>query len=96
MALKKQIIVSGMAEISIDGLITSEQYQKNLGECYIKVETVNGNKETVLANVTMTNSDGIVRNYSCSFQPNMNGNNFIAQAYVYLKTLPEFAGAIDC
>jgi hypothetical protein len=96
MALKKQIVVSGIAEISIDGLLTSEQYEKDLGECYIKVETVNGSKKTVLANVTMTNKEGIVRNYSCAFEPNMNGGNFIAQAYFYLKTLPEFANAIDC
>jgi len=26
----------------------------------------------------------------------INGNNPIAQAYMYLKTLPEFAGATDC
>jgi hypothetical protein len=31
-----------------------------------------------------------------SFVPNLNGANFIAQAYAHLKTLPEFAGAIDC
>lgn len=26
----------------------------------------------------------------------MNGENPIAQAYAHLKTLPEFAGAVDC
>jgi hypothetical protein len=30
------------------------------------------------------------------FTPALDGDNFIAQAYVYLKTLPEFAAAVDC
>ena len=30
------------------------------------------------------------------FVPNLDGDNFIRQAYLYLKTLPEFAGATDC
>lgn len=32
--------------------------------------------------------------FDCSFD--MNGANPIAQAYVHLKTLPEFADAVDC
>jgi hypothetical protein len=31
---------------------------------------------------------------SCAYQ--INGTNPIAQAYGHLKTLPEFAGAVDC
>lgn len=29
-------------------------------------------------------------------QPNLEGGNFIQQAYEHLKTLPEFEGAEDC
>ncbi len=32
--------------------------------------------------------------HSCAYD--IAGNNPIAQAYAHLKTLPEFAGAIDC
>jgi hypothetical protein len=32
--------------------------------------------------------------FSCAYD--IAGNNPIAQAYTYLKTLPEFAGATDC
>ena len=32
--------------------------------------------------------------YSCDY--NISGNNPIAQAYVHLKTLEEFANAVDC
>jgi len=30
------------------------------------------------------------------FAPNLDGDNFIRQAYLHLKTLPEFADAVDC
>jgi hypothetical protein len=30
------------------------------------------------------------------FAPNLDGANFIKQAYEHLKTLPEFSGATDC
>jgi hypothetical protein len=32
--------------------------------------------------------------YSCEY--NISGNNPIAQAYMHLKTLEEFIGAVDC
>ena len=32
--------------------------------------------------------------YQCAY--NIHGDNPIRQAYAYLKTLPEFAGATDC
>lgn len=32
--------------------------------------------------------------YECSYD--MNGANPIAQAYAYIKSLPEFADAVDC
>jgi hypothetical protein len=34
------------------------------------------------------------KNYSCEYD--IDGANPIAQAYAHLKTLPEFAGAVDC
>jgi len=34
------------------------------------------------------------KSYSCDYA--LDGANPIAQAYEYLKTLPEFAGATDC
>ena len=30
------------------------------------------------------------------FKPNMNGGNFIAQAYKHLKTQPNFNDSFDC
>ena len=34
------------------------------------------------------------KDFFCAYD--IQGNNPIYQAYAYLKTLPEFAGAIDC
>lgn len=74
--------------------------QASLTNAYIKVETVIGSKQTLMANVVFYNdktSPAIkakVKTYE--FTPIMNGENFIAQAYAHLKTLPDFAGAIDC
>ena len=96
MALRKSFKIEGDAQISINGLSLVEQYTKDMGSCYIKVETVGGNKLEQLVNVSIKNDAGVTRNISCSFAPDMAGDNFIAQAYAHLKTLPEFAGATDC
>jgi hypothetical protein len=36
----------------------------------------------------------VVRDYVSAYD--IDGDNPIAQAYLHLKTLPEFAGATDC
>jgi len=65
---------------------------------YIKVETYSGNKHQMLfdVNVYDKKEGQLVQKLSFSFQPNMDLNNFIAQAYLNLKTKEEFADAIDC
>jgi hypothetical protein len=45
----------------------------------------------------MTEKEGeLIERKVYEFTPNLEGANFIAQAYDHLKTLPEFSGAIDC
>jgi len=62
---------------------------------YIKVATIEGSKDLLTLSVTL--SDGpIVLHRQHSFAPDLKGENFIKQAYLYLKTLPEFADAVDC
>ena len=66
---------------------------------YHRVETVNGGKNGLYTLVTSYKSlDDMfaITNKVYAFTPDLNGSNFIAQAYQYIKTLPEFAGAIDC
>lgn len=72
-------------------------------KAYIKIFTISGgkyemsfqtqafiNKEAYLADRTG------VGGYSYTFKPNMDDStNFIAQAYTFLKGLPDFKDAID-
>jgi hypothetical protein len=34
--------------------------------------------------------------WNIQFVPDLDGQNFIAQAYVHFKALPQFANAVDC
>lgn len=87
MALKKDF------EITKDGF--SGTLVAN--DAYIKVESVNGTKLNVCAEISVKTKDNeFIEKIYRSFCPNLNGGNFIAQAYFHLKTLPEFAGATDC
>lgn len=67
-------------------------------ECYIKVMTVSGNKNSISCCINFQkDKDGqFLDSQSFTFTPSMSGGNFIAQAYEHLKTLSEFAGATDC
>lgn len=89
MALKKSVFKSSTA-ISFDRPEISSM------EAYIKVDTVQGTKSNVLAQVDYLVDGQLVQKQTYTFVPSMNGGNFIAQAYAHLKTLPEFAGAVDC
>jgi len=86
MALKKQVVMKSNFG---DEVLFSE--------AYIKVENVDGNKQELRVEVFVYKKQGeqVIDRKAYSFNPNLNGNNFIAQSYEYLKTLPEFAGAAD-
>ena len=72
--------------------------QVSFDETYIKVEDVGGTKENVSATVNIYKAKGgqFLFLFRTNFVPNMDGKNFIAQAYEHIKTLPEFADATDC
>jgi hypothetical protein len=65
---------------------------------YIKIVRVDGAKENMSATVYCykNQSSDCLKQSTHSFQPTLDGNNFIAQGYAHIKTLPEFAGATDC
>jgi hypothetical protein len=86
MALKVNII---KLELGFSGSLSAN-------DVHVQVISVAGGKNMLNAVVAGT-KDGInVLNKSYAFVPNLDGRNFIAQAYEHLKTLPEFAGATDC
>jgi hypothetical protein len=72
---------------------------REFSDAYIKVDFIKGNKHRIIADV------GYYRNHSdlrqlktdqFAFDIVVDGDNFIKQAYQFLKTLPEFADAVDC
>jgi hypothetical protein len=66
--------------------------------CYFKVLYFKGNKESITFTLdAMSAKDGSsINKIDYVFTPELEGVNFIAQSYLHLKTLPEFAGASDC
>jgi hypothetical protein len=95
MALKHNITVSGevtMRSVQL-GLVNLGE-QSHLLEAIVKVHSVTGTKEEVTADVRfIANNHGFSKQYK--FTPQMDGDNFIRQTYLYLKSLPEFQGAVD-
>lgn len=71
----------------------------NLNEKYVRVNGISGGKNLLYIDVA-TYENKQADNYESiklySFTPTLKGENFIAQSYDYLKTLPEFADAVDC
>lgn len=64
---------------------------------YVKISSVSGNKSTIFLQVDYCVATGLdpVKTASFSFAPDMDGENFIKQGYLYLKSLDEFSGAGD-
>jgi len=77
-----------------------EAYGRTLSfpDAYARIESINGGKAHIEANVVVRDAkDGaVLSTIQAYFLPNLDGPNFIAQAYEHLKTLPEFEGAMDC
>lgn len=65
---------------------------------YIKVDQIQGNKDTMSVLVVFLDQKDGVKCYenTYSFQHSLENKNVIEQAYLYLKTLPEFENAEDC
>jgi len=72
--------------------------QVTFDNTYIKVTEYHGNKSHMTFVVSWSesvNSSHLKQaTYGCSI--NLDGENPVRQAYLYLKTLPEFADAVDC
>ena len=82
------------------------QFEITIPNCYWKVEVDNGiqgGREKIHVRLNCFKNKAVAdtnRNkfsdFDFEFTPDLySGVNFIAQAYDYAKTLPQFAGAID-
>lgn len=73
---------------------------------YIRVAQIVGNKDLIKAVVEInepyvgddsTAKHGqVIEVQSYTFKPNLEGENFLTQAYAHLKSLNKFSGAVDC
>jgi len=95
MALQKVFTLTGVSETKGDFWHISQKKESFNSDCYVKVESISGGKDKLVALVSFT-SEKIKGKKSYEFSPSLDGRNFIAQAYEHIKTLPEFAGATDC
>jgi uncharacterized protein (UPF0254 family) len=95
MALRKLMSFSGKSYVQTEvGVIEIADAIVQMN-AYIKVETVSGTKSTLSVNVSFVDANKkFIKTYV--FDVNLDGANYIAQAYEYLKTLPEFEDSIDC
>jgi hypothetical protein len=66
--------------------------------CYVRVSNVDVSKVEGSARVVFlkTANGGILQEVYHTFSYDIEGPNPIKQAYQFLKTLPEFADAVDC
>lgn len=68
-------------------------------DCYARVVSVSGGKDSCDIICMFTDeAHGVSFIRAHSFTPSVaaDAENFIRQAYMHLKSLPEFAGATDC
>ena len=65
-------------------------------DVYVKVSGIYGSKDSISFQAIGIANDQQIFSGSFSFAPTLEGDNFIKQAYAHLKTLPDFAGAVDC
>jgi hypothetical protein len=82
------------------------QFEITIADCYWKVEVDNGimgGKTKLRCRINCFKNEAIAdtnqnkyADFDFEFVPDLNSaDNFIKQAYIYAKTLPEFSGAVD-
>jgi hypothetical protein len=98
MALRKTIDAKGNATIRTDFGVIENGTQTVSFSAYIKVVEIYGSKEKLTATVNFKGDHPIQFNkqYEIPVSVETGSANFIAQAYAHLKTLDEFAGAVNC
>lgn len=97
MALRKIIEAEGRSIIQTPVGSIENGTQRVSFAAYVKVVSINGDKNQIIANVQFT-GDAVKfsRQYQVPVSVEDGSPNFIEQVYKHLKTLPEFSGAEDC
>jgi hypothetical protein len=97
MSLKKIVEVEGQSFIQSAIGIVQTGIEKTTFAAVCKISSISGSKTKLIITVSHI-SDVASFDRSYGFEPSVadGSPNFIKQAYLYLKTLPEFSGAEDC
>lgn len=100
MALTKQITKTKIYQNQQDFKDIIEK-QQLYPAAYLQITNIEGNKDKVkllLTSYADSTKETVVDYKYYTFTPNVDlgSTNFIQQGYEYLKTLPEFADAVDC
>tara|TARA_R110000868_G_scaffold179783_1_gene419970 strand:- start:921 stop:1214 length:294 start_codon:yes stop_codon:yes gene_type:complete len=97
MALRKIIEAEGKAVIHTPSGTIDNGIQRVSFSAYVKVTSINGDKDQINANVRFTGDVAeFNKQYRVPVSVETGSANFIEQVYKHLKMLPEFAGAEDC
>jgi hypothetical protein len=97
MALKKTVKFERKFHVQTESDKMQWRVEEIEFNAYIKVSFINGNKSQVTATVLFVgDNETFEKTYTVPMVVDNDSENFIKQAYEYLKTLPEFAGATDC
>jgi hypothetical protein len=97
MALRKIIETEGKVIIQTSIGIIENGTERVSFSAYVKVVSIDGNKDQVNANVNFkSNAHQFNKQYLIPVSVEAGSSNFIAQVYEHLKTLEEFVGAEDC
>ena len=97
MALRKIIETEGTSTIQTSMGTIKNGTQRVSFSAYVKVASISGNKQNLLANINFKgDTQEFNKQYEIPVSVESGAPNFIAQVYEHLKTLPEFAEAIDC
>lgn len=97
MALRKIIEIEGKSTVQTDFGAVETGVKTMSFSAYIRVSAVYGNKTKVTATVSFEGTtEKFNKQYEVPMSVEFGSANFIAQVYAHLKTLPEFAGAVDC
>jgi hypothetical protein len=69
-----------------------------INNAYIRVWRYEGDKEKMHfeAGIQASKEGEMITSQGYQFSLNLDGSNPVKQAYEHLKTLPEFANAVDC
>ncbi|NBU32883.1 MAG: hypothetical protein EBS36_06940 [Actinobacteria bacterium] len=97
MALRKIFTIEGEGFVQTSGGQINIGNQKAVFTAYCKITKIISDKLTGYVTLECVGETyRIINNYSVEFSVADGAENFIRQAYLHLKTLPEFAGAEDC